>query len=591
MQQTRKTPNTLARTRIWYVLILLLSAVVLVRVFHLQVIQHDYYKTAAEAGQMREYEIPASRGVIEAHNGDSVVPLVLNESRYIVFVDPLHIEDIDDAAEQLVSVLGAQDKAEVEQKMAADNRYQVIQRNVTKTVVENIEELELPGVGIREEPQRTYPHGSLAAHILGFVNNDGEGVYGIEQALDDELVGTPGQLRAVTDTRGIPLAANPENTLIEPQEGRRTRLTIDVSLQRQLEDALEHGLERARSESGGALVIDANSGAIKAMANYPTFDPSRFYEVSNDESDVFANRLVTSPMEIGSIMKPLTLAAALNEGAVRRDTTYYDPDRFTVDGATIRNVEESSGVGERNMEDILRLSLNTGATWLLKQMGGGDEINETARTTWHHYMTERFFFDKPTGIEQGYEVAGDIPDPFDGYGLNIQYANTAFGQGMTTTPLHAAAALSAVINQGTYYQPRLVDAQSDNEGAMQPKDPVAVRKDVVSPSVSADIRRLMEGAFAQNYRSYGLNNLRTGFTIGGKTGTAEVPHPEGGYYEDRFNGTFFGYVSGDDSTYVIMVRVDEPRIGGYAGSTAAGPIFVDIATTLIDSFGMQPRVN
>ncbi len=590
MQQTEKTPNVLARTRIWYVLILLLSAIVLVRVFYLQVIQHDYYKTAAYVGQMREYEIPASRGVIEAFNGDAVVPLVLNESRYLVFVDPLHIEDVPGSAEALIGVLGSLDRAEVEGKMAADNRYQVVQKNITKTVIEKVEALELPGVGVQEEPKRSYPHGMLAAHLLGFVNDDGEGVYGIEQALNDQLVGAPGQLRAITDARGIPLAANPENTLIEPQEGKRTRLTIDVSLQKQLEDALEDGLERARSESGGALIFDADSGAIKAMANYPTFDPSRFYDVSIDDSGVFANSLVTSPLEIGSIMKPLTMAAALNEGVVSRNTTYFDPDQFTIDGATVRNVEESSGVGERNMEDILRLSLNTGATWLLKQLGGGD-INETARTTWHHYMTERYFFDRPTGIEQGYQVGGNIPDPLDGFGLNIQFANTAFGQGMTTTPLHAAAALAAVINRGTYYQPRLVAAQSDMAGEMQGVEPIVVREAVVSPSVSADVRHLMEGAFSQNYRTYGLSGLRSGFSIGGKTGTAQIPNPEGGYYEDRFNGTFFGYVSGESSTYVIIVRVDEPRIGGYAGSTAAGPIFVDIATTLLDSYGMQPRVN
>lgn len=590
MQQTPKTPNVLARTRIWYVLVLLLSALVLVRVFYLQVIQHDYYKTAAYVGQMREYEIPASRGVIEAHNGDVIVPLVLNESRYLVFVDPIHIEDVPGSANALIGVLGSLDRAEVEEKMAADNRYQVVQKNITKTVVEKVEALELPGVGVREEPKRSYPHGTLAAHLLGFVNDDGHGVYGIEQALNDQLVGTPGQLRAITDARGIPLAANPENTLVEPQEGKRTRLTIDVSLQKQLEDALEDGLERARSESGGALIIDADSGAIKAMANYPTFDPSRFYDISADDSGVFANSLVTSPLEIGSIMKPLTMAAALNEGVVSRSTTYFDPDQFTIDGATVTNVEESSGVGERTMEDILRLSLNTGATWLLKQLGGGD-INETARTTWHHYMTERYFFDRPTGIEQGYQVGGDIPDPLDGFGLNIQFANTAFGQGMTTTPLHAAAALAAVINQGTYYQPRLVAAQSDKVGEMQEVEPIVVKEAVVLSSVSADVRHLMEGAFAQNYRTYGLSGLRSGFSIGGKTGTAQIPNPEGGYYEDRFNGTFFGYVSGENSTYVIIVRVDEPRIGGYAGSTAAGPIFVDIATMLLDSYGMQPRVN
>ncbi len=591
MQHQKYTPNILTRTRLWYVLILLLSSVVLVRVFYLQVIQHDYYKTAALVGQFREYEIPASRGVIEAHNGDAVVPIVLNEPKFTLFVDPLNIESAEQTADAVLEVIPTLERDDVMESMEADSRYQVLRKKLTKPIAERIEALELPGVGIREEPYRTYPQGELAAHILGFVNDDGEGKYGIEQALDDVLQGTPGQLRAITDARGIPLAANRDNTLIEPQAGKRVRLTIDVSLQKQLEDILEAGLEHARSDSGGALIMNADTGQIKAMANYPTFEPGKFFDVSADEVEVFQNNLIASPLEIGSIMKPLTMAAALDQGVVSKSTTYHDPDQFTIDGATVYNVEESSGVGTRSMEDILQLSLNTGATWLLKQMGDG-EVNERARVVWHQYMTEHFFFEDPTGVEQGYEAAGSIPSPTEGFGLNIQYANTAFGQGMTATPLQAVSALAAVINGGTYYQPRLVDALSNSDGEMEPSEPIVRKEGVVSSRVSSDLRDLMERAFAKNYRTYGMERLRDGFSIGGKTGTAQVPNPEtGGYYDDRYNGTFMGYVSGDSETYVIIVRVDEPSIGGYAGSTAAGPVFVDLVEALIDSYGVQPKVN
>ena len=588
MKQTQTSFSILTRGRIWYVLILLVSSVIIVRAFQLQIIQGDYYTGAAFAGQFREYEIPASRGVIEAYNGDAVVPIVLNEDRFTLFVDPQNIDDAEATADSLLDVIPTLERDEVIAKMKENNRFQVLRKKLTKPVADAVRDKELPGVGLREQPQRTYPQGQLAAHILGFVNDEGDGMYGVEQALDKELRGSPGQLRAITDARGIPLAANQENTIIDPVQGQRTRLTIDVNLQQIVEDALEEGLERARSDVGSAVVMNADNGRIIAMANYPTFDPARFFEVSADDSGVFQNKAVASPLEIGSIMKPFTMAAALNEGLVSRDTTYHDPDQFTVDGATIRNVEESSGVGTRSMEDILRLSLNTGATWLLKQMGGGD-INEQARIVWHEYMSDKYRFDHELGIEQGFEAAGTVPSPSDGFGLNIQFANTAFGQGMTTTPLHAAAALSAIVNGGTFYQPTLIDGHH-LDGEFQSNDPKVLDGAIISESASRDIRRLMEGAFAQNYRTYQMDSLRNGYAIGGKTGTAEVPNPDGGYYDDRYNGTFMGYVSGASETYVIVVKVEEPRIGGYAGSTAAGPLFIDIAESIIDAYGVQPSL-
>ena len=591
MQPPTARSKLILRTRLWYVLLLVLSVVVLVRLFYLQVIQHEYYRTAAYTGQLREYEIPAARGVIEAYNGGEIVPIVLNQTKYTLFADPLYIEDPLETAEQLMSVIGSLNTDELLAAMQADSRYQIIRKKLTKPVMERVVALELPGIGVREEPHRAYPQGALAAQLLGFVNDEGQGVYGIEEALNDQLTGKPGQLRAITDARGIPLAANQDNIRINPQAGDRLRLTIDVSVQKQLEDLLEERVDRSKAISGGALILNAQDGAVVAMANYPSYHPEKFFEVSSDEADVYRNKVVTDPLEIGSIMKPFTMAAALDQGVIEPDTTYHDPDQFQIDGATIRNVEESSGVGTRDMVDILQLSLNTGATWLLKQMGNG-EINESARLAWHEYMTDHYFFDQPTGIEQGYEAGGAIPSPVDGFGLNIQFANTAFGQGMTATPLQAGAAFAAIINGGTYYQPRLLSAlTTDQDGSLESIDPIVRREAVVSARVSEQLRQLLEEAFAKNYRTYGLEALPEGFSIGGKTGTAQIPRAEGGYYDHKFNGTFIGYVADAQDTYIIMVRIDEPQVAGYAGSVAAGPLFVDLAEVLMHGYGMQPKVN
>jgi cell division protein FtsI/penicillin-binding protein 2 len=359
-------------------------------------------------------------------------------------------------------------------------------------------------------------------------------------------------------------------------------------MQKQLEDILKAGLERANSKSGSALIMDPKTGAIKAMANYPTYNPSKFYDVK--DASVFANAAVSSPLEIGSVMKTLTAAAALDQGVVTTATTYYDPAHFVVDGYTIKNIEEDGGPGTRNLADILQLSLNTGATWLLMQMGGG-QINEKARNAWYDYMVNRYNFSKPTGIEQGYEAPGTVPDPNNGYGLNLQYANTAFGQGMSATVLQLGAALSSVLNGGTYYRPHLVDKTSDGNGNLVDKQPEVLHEHVVKPEVSKTLQQLMEYVVDKNHALYGMPTIPAGYSIGGKTGTAEIAKPTGGYYDDRFNGTFVGFVGGDEPQYVIVTRVNEPHISAYAGAGAAAPIFSNLANMLISNIGVTPKSN
>lgn len=576
------------RIRVWYGLLIIVFAVFLVRLFYLQIIRHDYYKSAALTTQLKQYEIAPERGVIEVRNGDNRVPIVLNEASYTAFADPELVNDPAAAAEAVQKVFGGSIE-DYKTKMQASSRYEVLAKRLTKQQHETITELEIKGVLTREVPRRTYPQGSLAAQLLGFVDDEGEGKYGLEQALNDSLKGSPGQLKAITDANGVPLAANKDNIITEPQNGSRVLLTIDLGMQQQLETILREGVESARSTFGSAVIMDVRDGSIIAMANYPTYDPATFFNVSSEDVGLFENAVVSGPLEVGSIMKPLTLAAALDQGVVSRDSAYYDSGSVKVDGATITNVEEAGGAGQRTMGDILQLSLNTGATWLLMQMGGG-EINERARTVWHEYMSDRYQLGRPTGIEQGYEAPGSIPDPTEGFGLNIQFANTAFGQGMTATPLQMAAALASVVNGGTYYQPRLVESITQGHDNTAGKhQPNVIRQGVVSSGVSKDVRDLMAYAFSKNHRVYGMPNLRDEFTIGGKTGTAQIPRPEGGYYEDRYNGMFMGFVGGNEAQYVIVVRVDDPKIPGYAGSKAAGPVFVRLANVLIDNFGVTPK--
>jgi cell division protein FtsI/penicillin-binding protein 2 len=580
--------SSVARARWLYISVVVVLGIFGVRVFYLQIIQHEHYRLAAMSDQLKDYEITPTRGLIKAHEGKNIVPLVLNQRLFTLYADPTLVKNAPRAAETLAATLGGKISDYEDMLETEKTRYVVLAKKVTEEQKEQVLKHKYPGIGSQEQYYRTYPNGTLAAQVLGFVNNDGKGTYGLEQALDRQLRGKPGQLKAVTDINGVPLAANRDNTLVAPEAGDDVVLTIDMAMQKQLEMILQQGLERAKSGSGSALIMDPNTGAIKAMANFPTYDPTHYASV--EDPKLFNNTIVSEALEVGSVMKPLTAAAALNSGAIKRDTSYFDPAVWPVDGYKITNIEEDGGAAQRTVSDILSLSLNTGATWMLMQMSdrGGTEITKAGRERWYDYMTNHYRFGQTTGIEQGFEAEGYIPDPNDGFGLNLTYANTSFGQGMTATPLQMAAAFSAIINGGTYYQPRLVDQTISADGRATPKKPVVLRGAVVSAQVSSDIRSLLEGVIAsKKYIRPAFN--QTLYSIGGKTGTAEIAKPGGGYYEHEFNGTYLGFVGGDKPQYVIAIRVNQPKIGGYAGTAAAQPIFVDLAHMLTDDFGVTPR--
>lgn len=581
--------STIARIRLWYGALVVVLAILMVRLFYLQIIRHDYYVKLATNNQLKQYEIPAQRGIIFANSKNGQTPLVLNEVRYTLYADPKYISDVPKTALAVQKAIGGDVKIYADKMAHVGSRYEVLGKLLTKDQHDAIIAQKLKGVGTIPINYRTYPQGELAAQVLGFVNEDGVGTYGIEQALNTELRGTSGKLKAITDASGVPLAANRDNLIINPVAGKNILMTIDLGMQAQLEQILKQGLSDAKSTSASAMVLDVRDGSIKAMANLPTFNPAEYYKV--EDSRVFTNEAVSSPLEVGSIMKPLIAAAALDKGVVTPGTTYYDPSHFTIDGYTIRNIEEDGGAGTRSVSDILQLSLNTGATWLLMQLGGG-EVNEKARLTWYDYMVNHYNFGKPTGIEQGYETGGSVPDPKNGFGLNIQFANTAFGQGVTNTPLQMAAALSAVVNGGTYYKPHLVQSFIDENDHKIDKKPEVVKSQVVKPSVSQQIVDLMQNVVAKNYVTYGMTKPDSAYMVGGKTGTAQIARPNsegGGYYDDRFNGMFMGFVGGDSPQYVIVVRVNEPKISGYAGSKAAAPIFGKLVNMLVNNSSVNPR--
>lgn len=579
--------HVVRRTRLVYVLLALIFGVFILRAFYLQVVKYEYYHKAALSDQLKEYEIPAERGTIKAHMGDSTVSIVLNEKLYTIYADPSMVKanQADKVANTLSQLLGgnaADYKSKITQK---DTRYVILGKKVSKDAKVKLMSHKYPGIGSEEQSYRTYPNSSLASQLLGFVNNEGQGVYGVEQELNSKLAGTNGQLKAVTDINGVPLAANTGNILKEPVAGDDITLTIDVGMQKQLEDIVKKGYDKSKAQGVSAVIMDPYSGAVKAMGNYPTYNPADYGNV--EDSSVFNNAAVTHAIEVGSIMKTLTTAAALDSGAVTPTQTYYDPASWTVDDFKITNIEEDGGPGTKGLKEVLNLSLNTGATWELMQMGGG-QLNLKGRQTWYNYMTQHYMMGKTTGIEQGYESEGYVPKPEDnGAGINLTYANTSFGQAMTATAIQMAGAMSAVVNGGTYYKPYLVDSTTNASNKTTVTKPTVVKKDVVSQATTDTIIPLLE--YVVQHHKFSRSFDESTYAVGGKTGTAQIAKPTGGYYEDEFNGTYLGFVGGDKAQYVIAVFTYRPKVAGYAGTAAAQPIFGDLAHMLIDNFAVTPK--
>ncbi|HSW80271.1 MAG TPA: penicillin-binding protein 2 [Candidatus Saccharimonadales bacterium] len=585
-----KIPSAVHRINFMYVFLILVMGIFIIRAFYVQVIRYDFYHKAALSDQLKQYQIPAERGIIKAYEGNTVVPIVLNQKLYTVYADPTFIKakDLDRDAMYTASVLGGKADKYKAAMQTKGTEYVVIARKVPEKKKTELLAKKYPGIGAIALDYRTYPQGALAAQLLGFVDNESKGQYGVEQALNKELTGTPGEVKALTDASGVPLVASGNNVQIQPQNGKDVVLTVDIGMQKQMEQILSQEYANTHSQGLSAIVMDSNSGQVKAMANYPSYNPANYQNVS--DPNLFQNAAVSNSIEPGSTMKTLTAAAALDVGVVSPTTTFYDPAHWLVDGFNITDIEEDGGARTQSLESILNLSLNTGATWLLMQMGGG-KIDSKARNTWYDYMTNHYQLGKPTGIEQGYEADPLVPKPQDnGAGIDLTYANTSFGQGVQVTTLQMAAAVSSIVNGGTYYQPTLVSQTIDSNGAVSANKPKVIKSDVVSSTVSNEMLPLLEGVVQKHYEAgFKYLNFSSNYIVGGKTGTAQVAKPSGGYYENVFNGTYVGFVGGDKPQYVIVVFNIKPNVQGYAGAMGGQPVFADLAHMLINDGYVTPK--
>lgn len=555
-------------------LVLGLAALIcLIRLFQLQILDHQLYTAQALEEHLRKYQIPAERGEVYVLDRDRKVPLALNQNRKILYADPRYIFDRAATAASLAEIIDLK-PADIAKKLDSESYYVVLERDLDRARVQQVEQLGLSGIGLLDSPKRVYPESSLAAQVVGFVNTEGVGQYGVEAYFDELLRGTPGLLSAKTDTRGIPIATA-DNVQINPTNGDDIVLSLDRNVQAKVESVLAANMKKYSPTGASAVVMNVNDGRVLAMANLPAFDPNEFTKV--EDYAVFANRVVSGLYEPGSVIKGFTMAAALDTGAVAPTTTYRDTGSVVVDGWTIDN---AAGIpaGTYSMHQVIAKSINSGVVFALKALGGG-EINARAKQTLHRYFTERFKLGEATDISLPGDADGTINQPT---ASNVNYANMTFGQGMTATMLQIASGYAALVNGGTLYKPRIVDHIIHADGQLTQTSPEVRTTNVVSSATQAKLAPMFEAVIEET----GDAKI-TGYRLGGKSGTAQIPNPAGGYFEQRDIGSFVGIVTLDRPEYVIMVRIDEPRIGTFA-SAAARPMFADIAEWLINYTGQPP---
>lgn len=583
-----RSSGRLSRYQILTYCLFFVVAIICVKLFQIQIVDHHKYTEEANNMQTDKQTINAKRGQIYVRDTDgNVAPLVMNKTVYTLFADPSSIKNVSKVRSLISQVVG--DKNLISDSVAQldnkDKQYVVLAKGLSQDQASAIKKKNLYGLGLQASTERVYPEGTLAAQVLGFVNSNGDGQYGIEQYLNKQLSGTPGVLQTVTDVSKVPLTIGAKDISIPAKDGTNVVLSIDRNVQSQAEEILADGLKNAKATTGSIVVMDPQTGRVMAMANSPSYDPANYGDV--ESASVYQNNVVSNAYEPGSVMKLFTVGAGLNLGTITANSTYYNTSCIYVDDAKICNVTKSVSGQNMTPMQILEHSLNTGAVWVLKTMGGGD-ITLQGRQKLYDYLTKNYRMNSPTGIELANEADSVIYKPNYASGARVLYANMTFGQGMQLTMIQVISAFSAAINGGKYYQPTVVlGTYDENTGKVTENKPKVKASNVLRPDVSYSLRDML---YQARYLGAGGKTTDNGYYVGGKSGTAQKVDPKTGAYSNTLTtGTYIGYGADKTKTpkYAIMVRVDDATNGGYSGSAAAQPIFDSMSKFMIQYEGVS----
>jgi len=582
------------RLRIALFLFFLGFSAVLAKLFYIQVLNHEQYQIEAERQHIFASEISAGRGKIFSSGG----VVVTNEESYRVFANPQKVEDPKKAAENIVPILledarffsynplpkGTKDPKSyllnrVEELLSDKERLWVsLARKIPIRLVSKLKDKDVAGLGFEPDPRRFYPEGALASSVLGFVASDLEGsdkgYNGLEGYYNGDLKGKAGRLAQERSAFGWAILVG-DSTSVDAQNGADLYLTINRGIQSILERKIEEGVKRYGAKSGSFVVLEPSTGKILAMGNYPDFDPGNFnpFVSSQDGSKKyqkeFRNLSIAAAYEPGSIMKPVTIASALESKSIKPSWTFNDTGPLKLGESTI-NTWDGKHWGKQTLIQLLQKSNNVGAAKLALTTGA-----ETLRS---YFLN--FGFGSQLGIDLEGEEAGLVKKLKDW--RDVDLATAGFGQGIAITPLQMTAAYGAIANGGILQKPYVVEKIIDRLGREINFSPQPIRR-VISPETSKIVIELSRSAVSGG-ESIVLRNSR--YLIAGKTGTAQIP--VGGKYDpSKTNTTFVGFPFKEKS-FVMLIRLEEPTTSTFSATTVV-PLWVEAFEEIAPLFGILPN--
>jgi cell division protein FtsI/penicillin-binding protein 2 len=560
------------RVRMIAVFIFVAGALLIGRLYFIQVVSHDKWVAIADDQHNAFQELAADRGEIYMRDGDGRYPLAVNREYQMVYIVPKDIEDKDHVALVLSGILGMEAGVIRDKAGKPNDPFEIIKKRLTDEEAARIRQENMKGVALLPEKYRYYPAGELASQVIGFASlgeNGGVGGYGIESSQNSRLRGAVGTVSQEKDAGGrwIPLS---DRDMLAPKNGDTMVLTLDRVIQYETEKILRESVEKYQADGASAIVMDPKTGAILAMASEPRFDPNNYSKV--EDYSVFLNPAVSFTYEPGSIMKPITMAIGIEEGKVSPHTEYVDTGVVQEAGYSIRNSEEKV-YGRSSMTKVLEDSINTGMIFVERLVG-----NLAFRDA-----LERFGFGEKTGVALPAELAGNMRN-LKNVRSDIEFFTASFGQGISVTPLQMIAAYGALANGGILYKPQIIERVIHTDGSEEKTEPEEIRR-VLSEETSHAIGGMLRSVVVNGH---GKRADVPGYLVGGKTGTAQVAKSSGkGYEEGMSIGSFVGYAPIADPRFVVLVKLDNPKNVEWAESSAA-PTFGQIMKFLLEYAKIKP---
>jgi cell division protein FtsI/penicillin-binding protein 2 len=526
-----------------------------------QIIEHRHFLALAEAEHRGELVIPARRGEIRDQAGHLMAVDVI---QYDIAASPQIISDPYATADRLSRLLDIS-RDELLQNLTSDDPWILIARAVPQSVGETVIEWDIVGIEVEPRAKRIYPEGKIAAHLLGFVNGNGQGFYGVEGYYHNMLSGRPGLQSGERSPFGeiIPLGVS---RFVPPVSGTTLYLTMSRPVQSLIEQELERAVKQYQARGGSVIVLEPKTGAVLAMASYPAYDPNKY---STTDESFFPDPIVSEQYEPGSVLKIMTMAAGLDAGVISPDTTVFDGGAIEFGGRVFYNWDRQSH-GTVNMTTVLAKSLNVGIAQVAVKLG---------KDRFYTYM-KRFGFGRLTEVDLDSEGPGTLKTPKDATWHESDLGANSFGQGIAVTPIQIAMAVASIANEGLLMKPYVVERVVDDQREIQVK-PIVVRR-AVSQETAETLTKMLVTSLEQSDSAARI----PGYRVAGKTGTAEIPVP-GGYHPTLTLASFVGYLPADDPQVLVLVIIDRPTTSRWGTQTAA-PTFKQIAGQLVVLLDIPP---